>query len=62
LTFHLLLFFFSGSYLGVFEDFAKKDKVALMVPSIAPVVFVTSPKALSEPQPSTSISCMWSFG
>jgi hypothetical protein len=30
--------------------FAKKDKVPRMVLSIAQVVFVTSPKALSEPQ------------
>jgi hypothetical protein len=50
LTLHLSFFFFSGSYLGVFENFAKKDKVPRMVPSIAQVVFVTSPKALSEPQ------------
>jgi methyl coenzyme M reductase subunit C-like uncharacterized protein (methanogenesis marker protein 7) len=46
----LSLFFFSGSYLGVFENFAKKDKVPRMVPSIPEVVLVTSPKALSEPQ------------
>jgi hypothetical protein len=26
------------------------------------VVFVTSPKALSEPQLPTSMACMWSFG
>jgi hypothetical protein len=50
LTLHLSLFFFFGSYLGVFENFAKKDKVPRMVPSIAQVVFVTSPKALNEPQ------------
>jgi hypothetical protein len=62
LTLHLSLFFFSGSYLGVFENFAKKDKVPRMVPLIAQVVFVTSPKALSEPQLPTSMSYMWSFG
>jgi hypothetical protein len=62
LTLHLLLFFFSGSYLGVFENFAKKDKVPRMVPSIAQVVFVTLSKALSEPQLLTSMACMWSFG
>jgi hypothetical protein len=62
LTLHILLSFFSGSYLGDFENFAKKDKVPRMVPSIAPVVFVTSPKALSEPQLPTSMACMWSFG
>jgi hypothetical protein len=45
-----------------FEDFAKKDKVPQIVPSIAQVVLVTSPKALSEPQLPTSIACMWSFG
>jgi hypothetical protein len=45
-----------------FENFAKKDKVPRMVPSIAQVVFVTSPKALSEPQLPTSIAFMWSFG
>jgi hypothetical protein len=33
-----------------------------MAPSIAQVVFVTSPKALSEPQLPTSMACMWSFG
>jgi hypothetical protein len=49
LTVHLSLFFFSRSYLE-FENFAKKDKVPRMVPSIAQVVFVTSPKTLSEPQ------------
>jgi hypothetical protein len=47
---HILLFFFFGSYLGVFENFAKEDKNPEMVPSIAQVIFVTSPKALSEPQ------------
>jgi hypothetical protein len=42
----------------VFEKFAKKDKVPLMVPSIAQVVFVTSPKALSEPQlPTLQLVC-----
>jgi hypothetical protein len=61
LTVHLSLFFFSRSYLE-FENFAKKDKVPRMVPSIAQVVFVTSPKALSEPQLPTSMACMWSFG
>jgi hypothetical protein len=50
LTLHLSLFFFSRSNLRVFENFAKKDKVPRMVPSIAQVVFVTSPKALREPQ------------
>jgi hypothetical protein len=55
---HLLLSFFSGSYLGVFENFAKKDKVPQMVPSIAQVVFVTSQKALSEPQLPTSMAFM----
>jgi hypothetical protein len=49
LTLHLSLLFFSGSYLGVFENFAKKDKVPRMVSSITQVVFVTSPKSLSEP-------------
>jgi hypothetical protein len=44
-----------------FENFAKKDKVPRMIPS-AEVVFVTSPKALSEPQLHTSMACMWSFG
>jgi hypothetical protein len=39
--------------LEFFENFAKKDKVPQMVPSIAQVVFVTSPKALSEPHLST---------
>jgi hypothetical protein len=53
---------FSGSYLGIFEDFAKKDKVPRMVPLIAQVVFATSPKALSEPQFPTSMACLWSFG
>jgi hypothetical protein len=63
LTLHLSLFFFFGSYLKVFEIFAKKDKVPrMMVPSIAQVVFATSPKALSEPQLPTSVACMWSFG
>jgi hypothetical protein len=56
------LFFFSGSYVRVFlENFAKKDKVPRMVPSITQVVFVTSPKALSEPQLPTSMACLWSF-
>jgi hypothetical protein len=50
LTLHLSLFFFSGSFLGVFENFANKDKVPRMVPSIAQVLFVTLTKALSEPQ------------
>jgi hypothetical protein len=59
LTLHLSLSSFSGSYLGVFENFVK---VPWMVPSIAQVVFVTSPKALSEPQLPTSMACMWSFG
>jgi hypothetical protein len=45
-----------------FLNFAKKDKVPQMVPSIAQVVFVTSPKALSEPQLPTSMTCMWRFG
>jgi hypothetical protein len=58
----LSLFFFSGSYLGVFENFANKDKVPKMVPSIALVFFDTSPKALREPQLPTSMACMWSFG
>jgi hypothetical protein len=62
LTLHLLLFFFSGSSLGVFENFAKKDKVPRMVPSIAQVVFFTSPKSLSEPHIPTPMACMWSFG
>jgi hypothetical protein len=61
LTLHLLLSF-SGTSLAVFENFAKKDKVPLMDPSIAQVVFVTSPKALSEPQLPTSMACIWSFG
>jgi hypothetical protein len=47
---------------GFFENFAKKDKVPQMVPSIAQVVLVTSPKALSEPHLPTSMACMWSFG
>jgi hypothetical protein len=50
LTLHVSLFFFSGCYLGVSENFAKKDKVPQMAPSITQVLFVTSPKALSEPQ------------
>jgi hypothetical protein len=62
LTLHLSLFFLSGSYLGVFKNFAKKDKVPRMVPSIAQVVFVTSQKALSELQLPTSTAFMWSFG
>jgi hypothetical protein len=63
LTLHLSLFFFFGSYLGFFfENFAKKDKVSRMVPSITQVVFVTSPKVLSEPQLSTSMACILSFG
>jgi hypothetical protein len=62
LTLHILLFLFSRSYFGVFENFAKQDKVPWMVPSIAQVVFVTSPKALSEPQLPTSMACMWIFG
>jgi hypothetical protein len=62
LTLHLSLSSFSGSYLGVFENFTKKDKVPWMVPSIAQVVFVTSPKALTKPQLPTSMACMWSFG
>jgi hypothetical protein len=62
LTVHLLLFFFFGCSLGVFENFAKKDKVPRMVPSIAQVVFVTSPKTLREPQLPTSMACIWSFG
>jgi hypothetical protein len=54
---HLSLFFF-GSFLGVFENFAKKDKVPQKVPLIAQVVFVTSPKALSEPQlPTLRLVC-----
>jgi hypothetical protein len=44
-----------------FLNFAKKDKVPRMVPSIAQVVFVTSPKDLSEPQLPTSMACMWIF-
>jgi hypothetical protein len=40
---------FSGSYLGVvFEKISKKDKVPLMVPSIAKVVFVASPKDFEQ--------------
>jgi hypothetical protein len=35
LTLHLSLLFLSRSYLGIFEKFAKKDKVPRMVPSIA---------------------------
>jgi hypothetical protein len=62
LTLHLSRSSFSGSYLGVFENLAKKDKVPRMVPPIAQVVFVTSPKALSEPQLPTFMACMWSFG
>jgi hypothetical protein len=58
LTLHLSLFFF-GSYLGVFENFAKKDKVPRMVPSISQVVFVTSPKALGEPQVPTLYVELW---
>jgi hypothetical protein len=50
LTLHLSLLFFSRSYLRVFENLANKDKVPRMVPSIAQVLFVTSPKALSEPR------------
>jgi hypothetical protein len=46
------------SYLEVFENFEKKNKVPRMVPSIAQVVFVTSPKALSEPQLPTSMACV----
>jgi hypothetical protein len=61
LTLHLLLFF-SGSYLGVFENVGKKDKVPRMVPSITQVVFVISPKALNVPQLPTSMACLWSFG
>jgi hypothetical protein len=61
LTLHLSLSF-SGSYLGDFENFAKKDKVPQMVPSIAQVLFITSPKALSEPQLPTFVACMWRFG
>jgi hypothetical protein len=48
LTLHLLFIFLSSSYLGVFENFAKKDKVPQMVPSIAKVVFVTSPKGFNQ--------------
>jgi hypothetical protein len=44
----LLLFWILSR--SVFENFAKKDKIPRMVPSIAQVVFVTSTKALSEPQ------------
>jgi hypothetical protein len=55
----LLFWILSRSF---FENFAKKDKVPRMVPSIAQVVFVTSPKALSEPQLPTSMACLWSFG
>jgi hypothetical protein len=62
LTLHLSLFFFSGPYLGVFKKFSKKDKVPWIVPLIAQVVFVTSPKALNEPQLPTPMACMWSFG
>jgi hypothetical protein len=35
LTLHLSLLFLYRSYLGIFEKFAKKDKVPRMVPSIA---------------------------
>jgi hypothetical protein len=45
---HLSLFFLFGSYLRVFENFAKKDKVPWTVPSIAQMVFVTTPQALSD--------------
>jgi hypothetical protein len=45
---HLSLFFLFGSYLRVFENFAKKDKVPWTVPSIAQMVFVTTPPALSD--------------
>jgi hypothetical protein len=55
----LLFWILSRSF---FENFAKKDKVPRMAPSIAQVVFVASPKALSEPQLPTSIACVWSFG
>jgi hypothetical protein len=55
----LLFWILSRSF---FENFAKKDKVPRMVPSIAQMVFVTSPKALSEPQLPTSMACLWSFG
>jgi hypothetical protein len=48
LTLHLSLFFLFGSYLRVFENFAKKDKVPWTVPSIAQMVFVTTPQALSD--------------
>jgi hypothetical protein len=45
-----------------FEIFTKRGKVPRMVLSIARVVLVSSPKALSEPQLPTSMACMWSFG
>jgi hypothetical protein len=53
-----LTLLFSGSYLGVFENFAKKDKVPRMDPSIAQVVFSTSLKALNEPQLPNSMACI----
>jgi hypothetical protein len=49
----LLFWVLSRSF---FENFAKKDKVPQMVFSIAQVVFVTSPKALNEPQLPTSMA------
>jgi hypothetical protein len=49
----LLFWVLSRSF---FENFAKKDKVPRMVFSIAQVVFVTSPKALNEPQLPTSMA------
>jgi hypothetical protein len=62
LTLHYSLFSFSGFYLGVFEIFfAKRDKVPRMVPPIAQVVFVTSPKAFEQASTSYSMDCMWSF-
>jgi hypothetical protein len=56
----LTLFFFWILFQS-FENFAKKDKVPRMVPSIAQVVFITSPKSLGEPQLPNSMASMWGF-
>jgi hypothetical protein len=57
----LTLFFFWILFQS-FENFAKKDKVPRMVPSIAQVVFITSPNAFERAPTSYSMAYMWSFG
>jgi hypothetical protein len=62
LTLYYSLFFFLASISEFLKIFTRREKVPRMVPSIAQLVFVTSPKAFERASTSYSMACMWSFG